>query len=214
MDGVWKNGTFNPRDIERVLTKYKNRDNQYKSKDTSQETFDLVMNMFRASGQLGQLQSKISSGLAVKSRMIENTYASGQGYYMKLPMVVSKLLLVVNILLVTLYHQMQDIKINMVCLLYDYQYNIYKELFHIRNLIASGAGSLGGGRRRGGKADPITALDQAFARQLKQKKKSIKSSVVETATTGGMGKDVANSLDEELTNAMKAIHGQGYKRQN
>ena len=211
MDGVWKNGTFNPRDIERVLTKYKNRDNQYKSKDTSQETFDLVMNMFRASGQLGQLQSKISSGLAVKSRMIENTYASGQGLLHEATNGGIKTSIGGEYIASNFIPPNARYKDKYGMSLYDYQYNIYKELFHIRNLIASGAGSLGGGRRRGGKADPITALDQAFSRQLKQKEKSIKSSVVETATTGGMGKDVANSLDEELTNAMKALHGQGYK---
>ncbi len=83
---------------------------------------------------------------------------------------VSKLLLVVNILLMFLYHQMQDIKINISMSLYDYQYNIYKE-YSISNLIASGAGSLGGGHvGEVEKADPITALDQAFSRQLKQRK--------------------------------------------
>lgn len=212
MDGVWKNGTFNPRDIERVLTKYKNKDNQYKNKDTSQETFDLVMNMFRASGQLGQLQSKISSGLATKARMIENTYASGQGLLHEATNGSIKTSIGGEYIASNFIPPNARYKDKYGMSLYDYQYNIYKELFHIRNLIASGAGSLGGGRRRGGKADPITALDQAFARQLKQKEKSIKSSVVESTTTnGGMGKDVANSLDEELTRAMKALHGQGYK---
>ena len=92
--------------------------------------------------------------------------------------------------------------------LYDYQYNIYKELFHIRNLLSSGGGPRSGGR--GGKADPTTAIDQAFLRQIKQKEKTIKSSVVENSNSNMSGA-TASALDAELTNALKAISGGTFK---
>ena len=92
--------------------------------------------------------------------------------------------------------------------LYDYQYNIYKELFHIRNLLSSGSGPRSGGR--GGKADPTTAIDQAFLRQIKQKEKTIKSSVVENSNSNMSGA-TASALDAELTNALKSISGGTFK---
>ncbi len=62
MDGVWKNSCFQSKeDIERVLTNTKNRDNQYKSKDTSQKPLILWWICLEHLVQLGQLQSKISN---------------------------------------------------------------------------------------------------------------------------------------------------------
>lgn len=214
MDGVWKNGNFNPRDIERVLTKYKNKDNQYKSKDTSQETFDLVMNMFRASGQLGKQQAKISSGLAKKSEMVQNLFASGQGLVHEATNGSIKTSIGGDYIASNFVPPNARYKDKYGMSLYDYQYNIYKELFHIRNLLSSGGGlRSAGGRGRGGKADPTTAIDQAFLRQIKQKEKTIKSSVVEN-TNSNMSGATAFALDEELTNAIKALHGQGYKKKS
>lgn len=209
MDGVWKNGNFNPRDIERILTKYKNKDNQYKSKDTSQETFDLVMNMFRASGQLGKQQAKISSGLAKKSEMVQNLFASGQGLVHEATNGSIKTSIGGEYMANNFVPPNARYKDKYGMSLYDYQYNIYKELFHIRNLLASGGGLRSGGSR-GGKADPTTAIDQAFLRQIKQKEKTIKSSVAENANSNMSGA-TASALDAELTNALKAISGGTFK---
>jgi len=214
MDGVWKNGNFNPRDIERVLTKYKNKDNQYKSKDTSQETFDLVMNMFRASGQLGKQQAKISSGLAKKSEMVQNLFASGQGLVHEATNGSIKTSIGGDYIASNFVPPNARYKDKYGMSLYDYQYNIYKELFHIRNLLSSGGGIRStGGRGRGGKADPTTAIDQAFLRQIKQKEKTLKSSIIEN-TNSNMSGETASALDTELTNAIKALHGQGYKKKS
>ena len=209
MDGVWKNGNFNPRDIERILTKYKNKDNQYKNKDTSQETFDLVMNMFRASGQLGKQQAKISSTLAKKNEMIQNLFASGQGLVHEATNGSIKTSIGGEYMTNNFIPPNARYKDKYGMSLYDYQYNIYKELFHIRNLLASGGGLRSGGSR-GGKADPTTAIDQAFLRQIKQKEKTIKSSVVENANSNMSGA-TASALDAELTNALKAISGGTFK---
>ena len=212
MDGVWKNGNFNPRDIERVLAKYKNQDNQYKNKDTSQETLDLVMNMFRASGQLGKQQAKISSTLAKKNQMVQNLFASGQGLIHEATNGSIKTSIGGEYMANNFIPPNARYKDKYGMSLYDYQYNIYKELFHIRNLLASGAGAVSGSRRRGGKADPTTAIDQAFLRQIKQKEKTIKSSVVQAAeTNSNMSSDAAKALDNELVEIMKTYHGQGYK---
>lgn len=209
MDGVWKNGNFNPRDIERILTKYKNKDNQYKSKDTSQETFDLVMNMFRASGQLGKQQAKISSTLAKKNEMVQNLFASGQGLVHEATNGSIKTSIGGEYMANNFVPPNARYKDKYGMSLYDYQYNIYKELFHIRNLLSSGGGPRSGGSR-GGKADPTTAIDQAFLRQIKQKEKTIKSSVVENANSNMSGA-TASALDAELTNALKAISGGTFK---
>lgn len=209
MDGVWKNGNFNPRDIERILTKYKNKDNQYKSKDTSQETFDLVMNMFRASGQLGKQQAKISSTLAKKNEMVQNLFASGQGLVHEATNGSIKTSIGGEYMANNFIPPNARYKDKYGMSLYDYQYNIYKELFHIRNLLSSGGGPRSGGSR-GGKADPTTAIDQAFLRQIKQKEKTIKSSVVENSNSNMSGA-TASALDAELTNALKAISGGTFK---
>ena len=209
MDGVWKNGNFNPRDIERILTKYKNKDNQYKNKDTSQETFDLVMNMFRASGQLGKQQAKISSTLAKKNEMVQNLFASGQGLVHEATNGSIKTSIGGEYIANNFVPPNARYKDKYGMSLYDYQYNIYKELFHIRNLLSSGGGPRSGGSR-GGKADPTTAIDQAFLRQIKQKEKTIKSSVVENANSNMSGA-TASALDAELTNALKAISGGTFK---
>lgn len=209
MDGVWKNGNFNPRDIDRILTKYKNKDNQYKSKDTSQETFDLVMNMFRASGQLGKQQAKISSTLAKKNEMVQNLFASGQGLVHEATNGSIKTSIGGEYMANNFVPPNARYKDKYGMSLYDYQYNIYKELFHIRNLLSSGGGPRSGGSR-GGKADPTTAIDQAFLRQIKQKEKTIKSSVVENANSNMSGA-TASALDAELTNALKAISGGTFK---
>ncbi len=209
MDGVWKNGNFNPRDIERILTKYKNKDNQYKNKDTSQETFDLVMNMFRASGQLGKQQAKLSSTLAKKNEMVQNLFASGQGLVHEATNGSIKTSIGGEYMANNFVPPNARYKDKYGMSLYDYQYNIYKELFHIRNLLASGGGLRSGGSR-GGKADPTTAIDQAFLRQIKQKEKTIKSSVVENSNSNMSGA-TASALDAELTNALKAISGGTFK---
>lgn len=209
MDGVWKNGNFNPRDIDRILTKYKNKDNQYKSKDTSQETFDLVMNMFRASGQLGKQQAKISSTLAKKNEMVQNLFASGQGLVHEATNGSIKTSIGGEYMANNFVPPNARYKDKYGMSLYDYQYNIYKELFHIRNLLSSGGGPRAGGSR-GGKADPTTAIDQAFLRQIKQKEKTIKSSVVENSNSNMSGA-TASALDAELTNALKAISGGTFK---
>lgn len=209
MDGVWKNGNFNPRDIERILTKYKNKDNQYKNKDTSQETFDLVMNMFRASGQLGKQQAKISSTLAKKNEMVQNLFASGQGLVHEATNGSIKTSIGGEYMANNFVPPNARYKDKYGMSLYDYQYNIYKELFHIRNLLSSGGGPRSGGSR-GGKADPTTAIDQAFLRQIKQKEKTIKSSVAENANSNMSGA-TASALDAELTNALKAISGGTFK---
>ena len=209
MDGVWKNGNFNPRDIERILTKYKNKDNQYKNKDTSQETFDLVMNMFRASGQLGKQQAKISSTLAKKNEMVQNLFASGQGLVHEATNGSIKTSIGGEYIANNFVPPNARYKDKYGMSLYDYQYNIYKELFHIRNLLSSGGGLRSGGSR-GGKADPTTAIDQAFLRQIKQKEKTIKSSVVENSNSNMSGA-TASTLDAELTNALKAISGGTFK---
>lgn len=208
MDGVWKNGNFNPRDIDRILTKYKNKDNQYKSKDTSQETFDLVMNMFRASGQLGKQQAKISSTLAKKNEMVQNLFASGQGLVHEATNGSIKTSIGGEYMANNFVPPNARYKDKYGMSLYDYQYNIYKELFHIRNLLSSGGGPRSGGR--GGKADPTTAIDQAFLRQIKQKEKTIKSSVVENFNSNMSGA-TASALDAELTNALKSISGGTFK---
>lgn len=208
MDGVWKNGNFNPRDIDRILTKYKNKDNQYKSKDTSQETFDLVMNMFRASGQLGKQQAKISSTLAKKNEMVQNMFASGQGLVHEATNGSIKTSIGGEYMANNFIPPNARYKDKYGMSLYDYQYNIYKELFHIRNLLSSGGGPRSGGR--GGKADPTTAIDQAFLRQIKQKEKTIKSSVVENSNSTMSGA-TASALDAELTNALKSISGGTFK---
>ena len=208
MDGVWKNGNFNPRDIDRILTKYKNKDNQYKSKDTSQETFDLVMNMFRASGQLGKQQAKISSTLAKKNEMVQNMFASGQGLVHEATNGSIKTSIGGEYMANNFIPPNARYKDKYGMSLYDYQYNIYKELFHIRNLLSSGGGLRSGGR--GGKADPTTAIDQAFLRQIKQKEKTIKSSVVENSNSNMSGA-TASALDAELTNALKSISGGTFK---
>lgn len=208
MDGVWKNGNFNPRDIDRILTKYKNKDNQYKSKDTSQETFDLVMNMFRASGQLGKQQAKISSTLAKKNEMVQNLFASGQGLVHEATNGSIKTSIGGEYMANNFVPPNARYKDKYGMSLYDYQYNIYKELFHIRNLLSSGGGPRSGGR--GGKADPTTAIDQAFLRQIKQKEKTIKSSVVENSNSNMSGA-TASALDAELTNALKSISGGTFK---
>ena len=208
MDGVWKNGNFNPRDIDRILSKYKNKDNQYKSKDTSQETFDLVMNMFRASGQLGKQQAKISSTLAKKNEMVQNLFASGQGLVHEATNGSIKTSIGGEYMANNFIPPNARYKDKYGMSLYDYQYNIYKELFHIRNLLSSGGGPRSGGR--GGKADPTTAIDQAFLRQIKQKEKTIKSSVVENSNSNMSGA-TASALDAELTNALKAISGGTFK---
>ena len=214
MDGVWKNGNFNPRDIDRILTKYKNKDNQYKSKDTSQETFDLVMNMFRASGQLGKQQAKISSTLAKKNEMVQNLFASGQGLVHEATNGSIKTSIGGDYIASNFVPPNARYKDKYGMSLYDYQYNIYKELFHIRNLLSSGGGlRSAGGRGRGGKADPTTAIDQAFLRQIKQKEKTLKSSIIEN-TNSNMSGETASALDTELTNAIKALHGQGYKKKS
>lgn len=214
MDGVWKNGNFNPRDIDRILTKYKNKDNQYKSKDTSQETFDLVMNMFRASGQLGKQQAKISSTLAKKNEMVQNLFASGQGLVHEATNGSIKTSIGGEYMANNFVPPNARYKDKYGMSLYDYQYNIYKELFHIRNLLSSGGGlRSAGGRGRGGKADPTTAIDQAFLRQIKQKEKTIKSSIAENSNSNMSGA-TASALDEELTNAIKAINVQGYKNRS
>jgi murein DD-endopeptidase MepM/ murein hydrolase activator NlpD len=209
MDGVWKNGNFNPRDIDRILTKYKNKDNQYKSKDTSQETFDLVMNMFRASGQLGKQQAKISSTLAKKNEMVQNLFASGQGLVHEATNGSIKTSIGGEYMANNFVPPNARYKDKYGMSLYDYQYNIYKELFHIRNLLSSGGGPRSGSSR-GGKADPTTAIDQAFLRQIKQKEKTIKSSVVENSNSNMSGA-TASALDAELTNALKAISGGTFK---
>ena len=209
MDGVWKNGNFNPRDIDRILTKYKNKDNQYKSKDTSQETFDLVMNMFRASGQLGKQQAKLSSTLAKKNEMVQNLFASGQGLVHEATNGSIKTSIGGEYMANNFVPPNARYKDKYGMSLYDYQYNIYKELFHIRNLLSSGGGLRSGGSR-GGKADPTTAIDQAFLRQIKQKEKTIKSSVVENSNSNMSGA-TASALDAELTNALKAISGGTFK---
>jgi uncharacterized metalloprotease HI_0409 len=209
MDGVWKNGNFNPRDIERILTKYKNKDNQYKNKDTSQETFDLVMNMFRASGQLGKQQAKISSTLAKKNEMVQNLFASGQGLVHEATNGSIKTSIGGEYMANNFVPPNARYKDKYGMSLYDYQYNIYKELFHIRNLLSSGGGPRSGSSR-GGKADPTTAIDQAFLRQIKQKEKTIKSSVVENSNSNMSGA-TASALDAELTNALKAISGGTFK---
>ena len=146
MTGLLKHGNFNP---DHILNNIKN----YKDPETSIEVFKLVLDMMRSSGVLARQQQSMTSALAYKSDLINNFDISKQG----------------------LHHELingglssnSSGKANSVLALHNarsenYQLDIYRELFHIRNILYRNYTK----NPRKGKRYRYSDIDRSFKDQL------------------------------------------------
>ena len=164
MDGLFKNGNFNPRDI------YRNIQN-YADPGTSAEVFTMVLDMMRASGLLAKQQQRLNAALASKADYVNNFDIADQGLQHEAASggFVKNKSGTANSILNSLRNANAE----------NYQLDIYRELFHIRNIMYRKAQ-----RSTNRKSDKAMYenIDRAFKEQLGNKGTRVVYSDGQTAT--------------------------------